>query len=234
MEFINYEKQNKDSLPRKVFEKTFEHYNENKIYKSVIDEMISFIKENINISEIDYISGGERRDWFFSNIIANKLNKPHITIYKDLSMVITDSEFETTIDLSEVKNAKVLHIADLITEASSYIRAWIPSIESLGAKICWSTVVVDRMQGGKEKLEASNVKSFSMINIDETLFKKALDMKIINLTQYEMLKNFYENPDKTMRTFLINHPEFLENALKSDEKTASRAKLCIDNNLYNL
>ena len=72
------------------------------------------------------------------------------------------------------------------------------------------------------------------INIDETLFKKALDMKIINLTQYEMLKNFYENPDKTMRTFLINHPGFLENALKSDEKTASRAKLCIDNNLYNL
>ena len=196
--------------------------------------MISFIKENINISEIDYISGGERRDWFFSNIIANKLNKPHITIYKDLSMVITNSEFETTIDLSEVKNAKVLHIADLITEASSYIRAWIPAIESLGAKIEWSTVVVDRMQGGKEKLEASNVKSFSMINIDETLFEKALNMNIINNTQYKMLKNFYENPDKTMRTFLINHPEFLENALKSDEKTALRAKLCIDNNLYNL
>lgn len=196
--------------------------------------MISFIKENINISEIDYISGGERRDWFFSNIIANKLNKPHITIYKDLSMVITDSEFETTIDLSEVKNAKVLHIADLITEASSYIRAWIPAIESLGAKIEWSTVVVDRMQGGKEKLEASNVKSFSMINIDETLFEKALNMNIINNAQYEMLKNLYENPDQTMRTFLINHPEFLENALKSDEKTALRAKLCIDNNLYNL
>ena len=196
--------------------------------------MISFIKENINISEIDYISGGERRDWFFSNIIANKLNKPHITIYKDLSMVITDSEFETTIDLSEVKNAKVLHIADLITEASSYIRAWIPAIQSLGAQIVWSTVVVDRMQGGKEKLENENVKSLSMINIDEKLFEKALSMNIINDTQFEMLKNFYENPDETMRKFLIEHPEFLENALVSDEKTASRAKLCIDSNLYNL
>ena len=28
--------------------------------------------------------------------------------------------------------------------------------------------------------------------------------------------DFFENPDETMRNFLINHPEFLENALNSD------------------
>lgn len=234
LKFIDSEKENKDTLPKKVFDKTLAHYNENEIYKNVIDEMIEFIKKNIDVNEIDYISGGERRDWFFSNIIANKLSKPHITIYKDLSMVVNDSNFEKEIDKSEVENAKVLHIADLITEASSYLRAWIPAIKSLGAQIVWSTVVVDRMQGGKEKLENENVKSLSMINIDEKLFEKAFSMNIINNTQFEMLKNFYENPDETMRNFLIAHPEFLENALASDEKTAARAKLCIDSNLYNL
>lgn len=234
LKFIDSEKENKETLPKKVFEKTFNHYNENEIYKNVIDEMIRFIKENIDVNEIDYISGGERRDWFFSNIIANKLSKPHITIYKDLSMIVTDSTFEKEIDQSEVRNGKILHIADLITEASSYLRAWIPAIKSLGAQIVWSTVVVDRMQGGKEKLENENVESLSMINIDEKLFEKALDMNIINENQFEMLKNFYENPDETMRKFLIEHPEFLENALASDEKTAARAKLCIDSNLYNL
>ena len=234
LEFIDFEKQDKENLPKKVFEKTFEHYQTNEIYKNVIDEMLKFIKENIDVNEIDYISGGERRDWFFSNIVANKLSKPHITIYKDLSMVITDSEFGEVISKEDVKGAKVLHIADLITEASSYLRAWIPAIKSLGAEIKWSTVVVDRMQGGKEKLEKENVKSLSMINIDESLVEKALNMNIINENQFEMLKNFYENPDETMRKFLIAHPEFLENALKSDEKTAARAKLCIDNNLYNL
>ncbi len=234
LEFIDFEKQDKENLPKKVFEKTFEHYQTNEIYKNVIDEMLKFIKENIDVNEIDYISGGERRDWFFSNIVANKLSKPHITIYKDLSMVITDSEFGEVISKEDVKGAKVLHIADLITEASSYLRAWIPAIKSLGAEIKWSTVVVDRMQGGKEKLEKENIKSLSMINIDESLFEKALSMNIINENQFEMLKNFYQNPDETMRKFLIAHPEFLENALKSDEKTAARAKLCIDNNLYNL
>ena len=234
LNFIDSEKGNKESLPKKVFEKTFEHYKSNEIYKNVIDEMITFIKENINIDEIDYISGGERRDWFFSNIIANLLSKPHITIYKDLSMTINDSNFEKIIDKSELKNAKVLHVADLITEASSYLRAWIPAVKSLGAQIVWSTVVVDRMQGGKEKLEKENIKSLSIINIDESLFKKALDMNIVNENQYEMLKNFYENPDETMRNFLIDHPEFLKNALESDEKTSARAKLCLDSNLYNL
>lgn len=234
LKFIDSEKENKETFPKKVFNKTLNHYNENEIYKNVIDEMIEFIKENIDVNEIDYISGGERRDWFFSNIIANKLSKPHITIYKDLSMIVTDSNFEKEIDKSEVEGAKVLHIADLITEASSYLRAWIPAIKSLGAQIVWSTVVVDRMQGGKEKLENENVKSLSIINIDEKLFEKALGMNIINNTQFEMLKNFYENPDETMRKFLIAHPEFLENALASDEKTAARAKLCIDSNLYNL
>ena len=234
LKFIDSEKENKETLPKKVFEETLKHYNTNEIYKNVINEMITFIKENINVDEIDYISGGERRDWFFSNIVANILSKPHITIYKDLSIVVTDSTFEKEIDKSEVKGAQVLHIADLITEASSYIRAWIPAIKSLEAEIVWSTVVVDRMQGGKEKLENENVKSLSMINIDTSLFEKALSMNIINETQFEMLKNFYENPDETMRNFLISHPEFLENALASDEKTAARAKLCIDSNLYNL
>ncbi len=234
LKFIDSEKENKTTLPSKVFEKTYNHYKQNEIYKTVINEMIKFIKENINVDEIDYISGGERRDWFFSNIIANLLSKPHITIYKDLSIVINDSTFEKEINKSDVKNSKVLHVADLITEASSYLRAWIPAIKSLGAEIVWSTVVVDRMQGGKEKLEHENVKSLSIINIDENLFKNALNMNIINKNQFDMLKNFYENPDETMRKFLISHPEFLKNALASDEKTASRAKLCIDNNLYNL
>ena len=49
-----------------------------------------------------------------------------------------------------------------------------------------------------------------------------------------MLKGFYKDPYTTMRNFLLNHPEFLENSLKSDEKTIKRAKLLIDNNLYNL
>jgi hypothetical protein len=49
-----------------------------------------------------------------------------------------------------------------------------------------------------------------------------------------MLKEFTKDPDGSMRNFLINHPEFIENSLNSDEKTAKRAKLLVEGDLYNL
>ena len=221
-------------LPEKVFQKVLKQYNENEIYCNVIDFMKDYIVKNIDISEVDYISGGERRDWFFSNIIAYLLDKPHISIYKDLSAVVSDSKFEKTEKITNLENKKVLHIADLITVASSYIRAWIPAIKNIGGQMCWSCVVVDRMQGGKDKIEAEGVKAFSLVNVDNTMFETAYKNNIINEKQLQMLKKFFENPDETMKQFLIEHPDFIENALHSDEKTAKRAKLLVDNNLYGL
>ena len=90
------------------------------------------------------------------------------------------------------------------------------------------------MQGGKEKIEAEGVQSFSLVQIDSTLFAKALEMGIINQNQEKMLNDFFSNPDETMKQFLIAHPEFLENSLVADEKTKKRAKLLVDGNLYGL
>lgn len=232
LKFIDEEKENKQTMPKKVYEKTIEQYKTSKIYKTVIDEMMKKLQENINLNEIDFVSGGERRDWFFSYAIADLLGKPHITIFKDLSTVVTDNK-GNNID-ADLSNKKVLHVADLITEASSYLRAWIPAINKTGAKIVWSMAVVDRMQGGRDKLEAENIKSYEILKVDNELFDKALSLGIINNEQLDMLKKFKNDPDGTMREFLIAHPEFLENALKADEKTAARAKLCVEGNLYNL
>ena len=234
LSFIDDSLSDKMTLPKKVFEKVLKQYNENKIYQDVINHMKDHIEKSIDVSEIDFISGGERRDWFFSNMIAYLLDKPHITIYKDLSCVISDSHFNETKKSYNIEGKKVLHVADLITVASSYLRAWIPAIENLGGKILWSCVVVDRMQGGEEKLSEKGIKSLSLVKVDTDLFKKALDMGIINSSQLDMLNNFFDAPDKTMREFLINHPEFLKNALEADEKTKKRAKLLVDNNLYNI
>ena len=227
--FIDESLSDKMTLPKKIFEKVLKQYNENKIYKDVINSMKAYIEENINISEVDYISGGERRDWFFSNIIAYLFKKPHITIYKDLNSVISNYDFSETKTSYNISGKKVLHIADLITVASSYLRAWIPAIENLGGKIIWSCVVVDRMQGGEEKLSEKSIKSLSLVKVDKNLFKKALEMGIINENQLEMLNKFFDNPDNTMQEFLLEHPEFVENSLNSpDEKIRKRAKLLLE------
>lgn len=234
LSFIDVAKNDKVNMPKAVFEKVKIQYENNKIYKDVVNEMIDFIKTNINVDDIDYISGGERRDWFFSYIASYLLNKPQITIFKDLTAVVSDSNFAETKTVTDISGKKVLHIADLMNQASSYIRAWIPAIQNLGGELVWSVVVVDRMQGGAQRLEDLGIKSFAMASIDETLFTTALEKNVINEAQFEMIKKFIEDPDGTMREFLVSHPDFLEDALNSDAKTAGRAKLCIEGNLYNL
>lgn len=234
LSFIDLEKDKKLELPKKIFEKTFAQYNSNSIYKEVIDEMVSFINSHINVDEIDYVSGGERRDWFFSNIVAHLLGKPHISIFKDLSAVVSTPDFEETVSKTSLQGKKVLHVADLVTAASSYVRAWIPGVQSLGAEIVWSVVVVDRMQGGNDRLRDLGIDAYSLVQIAPDMFKKALDLGIISEEQNVMLNKFFEDPDGTMRKFLIEHPEFLENSLKADEKTVVRARLCIEGDLYGL
>ena len=221
-------------LPKKVLDITLKQYENSSIYKDVINNMKEFITSNIDISQIDYISGGERRDWFFSEIIAFLLNKPHITLFKNLDTLVSTSDFSSTTIAQNLEGKNILHIADLITVASSYEKLWIPAITKLGAKILWSTVVVDRMQGGEELLAKNGIKSFAMVGINVELFNKAKELNLLSNNQYSMLINFYNNPDGSMREFLLENPNFLENALNSDEKTAKRAKLCIDENIYNL
>ncbi len=234
LKFIDENKHDKLGMPKELFAMVKHQYDNNKIYSDVINEMISFIKNTINVQDIDYISGGERRDWFFSYMIAFLLNKPHITVFKDLSCVTSDCNFNETVISSSISGKKVLHITDLITVASSFIRAWIPAIQELGGELVWSLSVVDRMQGGADRLLDLGIKSYSLVQIDESLFSTAFEKGIIDNSQLDMVHNFIKDPDGSMKEFLISHPDFIEQALNADEKTAGRARLCVDGNLYNL
>ena len=235
--FIDSELENetKENIPAHIFEKVLAHYNSNEIYKTTIDAMVEYIKETVNVENIDYISGGERRDWFFSNMIAYILEKPHVTIYKDLSTVESDYKFTVNTPVEKIEGKNFLHVADLLNQSASFTRAWIPAIENLGSKILWSIFVIDRMDGGTQVLTDCGVEVLSLLKINDELFVKALELGIINEKQLQMLRDFKKDQMGSMRQFLIDHPEFLEESLNSDNsKTAKRAKLLVEQDLYEL
>ena len=235
--FIDSELENetKENIPANIFEKVLAHYNSNEIYKTTIDAMVEYIKETVDVEKIDYISGGERRDWFFSNMIAYILEKPHVTIYKDLSTVESDYKFTVNTPVEKIEGKNFLHVADLLNQSASFTRAWIPAIETLGSKILWSIFVIDRMDGGTQVLTDCGVEVLSLLKINDELFVKALELGIINEKQLQMLRDFKKDQMGSMRQFLIDHPEFLEESLNSDNsKTAKRAKLLVEQDLYGL
>ena len=215
--------ESKANIPGLIFERVSDQYERNDVYKTTIDSLKAMIEQSIDMSQVDYISGGERRDWYFSIMIAYLFGLPHITLFKDKSA-----------EVERLEGKKVLHVADLLTKASSYVNYWAPAIQKLGSNIVWSATVVDRLEGGKPTLKALGIESLSLIQLDNSLFETALELNIILPAQLEMLNDFKKDPYTYMRNFLIAHPEFLENALKSDPKTVKRAQYCIDNDLYNL
>jgi hypothetical protein len=90
LELIDRVKDDHYSCPETVLEQVRLNYLTDEIFSDVIDLMYEYIKKEIGTGNFEYISGGERRDWFFSLMLAEKLGKPHVTIFKDLSCITTE------------------------------------------------------------------------------------------------------------------------------------------------
>jgi len=222
---------NRLEFHRKLNKEILNNYNEDDIFHSLINKMTSYITEKMDIDGIDYISGGERRDWFFSMPVAKLLNKRHITIFKDLSMVIYGND--EIHNAGDLKGAKILHVADLVTEASSYERAWIPAIKSANGRIASSLSVIDRDQGGFEVLRKNNIDPHSLCKINFELFVKAAELGCLDDMQYAIIKEYLKDPDGAMKKFINENPDFINNAVNgNNKKDSERAKLCVQKGFY--
>ena len=226
----------KEEIPFLLYEEVMQHYHQNMIFQTTIDKLVAFVKNNFNLEEIDSISGGERRDWLFSVPLATLLEKPHITIFKDLSTVMSKNSFKISTAITHLPDTNVFHVADILNTGSSFERAWVPAIQNLGSNISWALFTVDRNQGGTKTLTNLGVKPYSLIQISENLFHIAQETGIIQSAQYKMLCEYIEHPDETMKAFLQSHPTFIEDVIQysDDEKAVKRAKLCKEQHFYDI
>ena len=220
-----------DGCSARVAAAAMAQYEKNAVYRGTIDEIVSAAKA-LSPGRFAAISGGERRDWFFSLPAAILLKKPHITIFKNGGGRLFDGTASAPVP--DLGGGVDLHIADLVTEGSSHVRAWIPAVRGFGGKMTASISVVDRNQGGADILREHGVEPHALVTVDSGLFEAAERIGRISPAQRAMLEAFREAPHGAMRAFLLEHPEFLQNALQSDQKTAQRAKLCIEQDLYHL
>jgi hypothetical protein len=111
---------------------------------------------------------------------------------------------------------------------------WIPAIRNHGGKLVKTLTVIDRDQGGSALLAAEGVKLYSMFKSNAGFFRNAAKQGHIGAEQLDLILGYLEDPHRSMRSFLIEHPDFLLNSLAADEKTAKRAKMCVENDLYDL
>ena len=227
-----------------LLERMMNNYEQDSIFRGTIDYLVEQIRSHVPLDEVSFISGGERRDWFFSLPVAQILGLPHLTLFKDNSAVMFAVKSGTEIlgagridagcsaKVERLDNQNGLHIADLITTASSYARNWVPAVRSLGGNLLWSYVIVDRLQGGGKVIEDLGMKSYCLAEISKDVFISANNAAYIDNEQLKMVLDYIEEPDGSMNAFLGEHPEFLKETLASGGKNAERAKMCMENVLY--
>ncbi len=227
--FIDERKEEAD-FPQRLQERVEKQYAENAVYRQVVDGLVGLARESG--AYFNSVSGGERRDWFFSVAVAERLGKPSLLIYKDGRTLMLDDQKLRSVCANDMD---VLHVADLVTEASSYVRDWIPAVAAGGGRIAYAANVIDRGQGGLETLSKEGVAAGALMRIDDALFDRLYAMGQIDAVRHALLIHYRRDPHAAMRAFLQEHPQIVRVALKGDDaKAAERARLLVAENPYAL
>lgn len=185
-------------------------------YNTSIEALSHFYMSNRN-SIPSFISGGERRDWFFSIPIAKKLGIPHITLFKSGDYHVTDFN-GNTIEIA-LENQKVLHVADIINQASSYFERWIPILKNTGVHFSETLTVAVRNIEGFESLKSNNIAVISPLFVDKSLFNEAYKLGLINEFALHEIGQFLESPKEWTKYFLKgNNIDYANLTIKDQER----------------
>tara|TARA_Y100000034_G_scaffold107346_1_gene136811 strand:- start:11240 stop:12031 length:792 start_codon:yes stop_codon:yes gene_type:complete len=163
--------------------------------------------------DFDLISGGESRDWIFSNPIAITLELPHTTIYKDGRIIGAD-----------MKDKKVVHIADLNNEGSSPRDLWIPAIKKAEGSIKNIYFYVDRMEDGVEVMKDLELNSNSVVSLNKHAWDYLQERKVVTGEIYKNLRDRGETKE--------SRREWAENMLKSKKGLETLANLLSNRNSF--
>ncbi|MBS3079735.1 hypothetical protein J4218_06450 [Candidatus Pacearchaeota archaeon] len=125
------------------------------------------------------ISGGETRDWIFSNPVALTLKKQSIMIYKDGKIIPGDQE---------IKDRRFAHVADLNNEGSSPRDLWVPTIRNKGGVIEHVFFYVDRLEGGVEVMQNLGLYSDAVVPLNEDAWDYLQKGQVVSQEVYRNLK----------------------------------------------
>ena len=170
----------------------------NSQFKLVIEVLADLLRQSFNISEIDGISGFQRRDWPFSGTLAAHLRLPHVSFYKNGEYELLEFDQNNRVQLAptrDLKGFRFINVSDLMTKASSALNGWLPLSQKLGMKCLGLMNVVTRKQGGEQAMAAENVNVFSLVSLDEEFLSR-------NANAPERAIEYYQSPEQAVKKYL--------------------------------
>ncbi len=144
-------------------------------FEKICDFYVKFIKTEVGLEEIDRIAGIPVAGIPFASIISFNLKKPFLYVRKGARLHGRERRIEGVI----APGNRVLLIDDLVTAGLSLLKT-AKAITAEGGVVTDAVVLIDRQEGGKEKLEKNGIKLHALLNITEvvkTMHELGLDRR---------------------------------------------------------
>ncbi|MEM3457895.1 MAG: orotate phosphoribosyltransferase [Candidatus Bathyarchaeia archaeon] len=131
-------------------------------FKEICNFCVDFIKTEVNTKNFERIAGIPVAGIPFASIISYSLQKPFIYVRKGARLHGRQRRIEGILAPGD----RILLVDDLITTGLSLKKA-AKAITAEGGVVTDAVVLLDREEGGKEKLAKSGIKLHSLITIHE-------------------------------------------------------------------
>ena len=135
-------------------------------FQEIRDFYVNFIKEEIGVKNFERVAGIPVAGIPFASLIAYNLKKPFLYIRKGVRLHGRQRRIEGVLAPGD----RVLLIDDLITTGLSLVKAS-KAIMAEGGVVSDAVVLLDREEGGREKLEENGIELHALLNMSEIAIK---------------------------------------------------------------
>lgn len=216
---------------QRIWDIVVKYLHEDAQYNEVISLLVAY-HHSIPHSKPSVISGGERRDWFFSIPFSLKLNLPHVFLFKSGDLTTVDVEGN---HISDWDNTRVLHISDIVNTATSYARHWIPTLNKNGIELSNTFTVAVRGTQGLKELDVLGVNTITPLELSEDVFNSAHENGLINSFSLNEILQYIDSPRLWTREVLKQCGDImLERFPKLEATQQARMRSFIQNDPYGL
>jgi orotate phosphoribosyltransferase len=135
-------------------------------FQEIRDFYVNFIKEEIGVKNFERVAGIPVAGIPFASLIAHNFKKPFLYIRKGVRLHGRQRRIEGVLAPGD----RVLLIDDLITTGLSLVKAS-KAIMAEGGVVSDAVVLLDREEGGREKLEENGIELHALLNMSEIAIK---------------------------------------------------------------
>lgn len=135
-------------------------------FQEIRDFYVNFIKEEIGVKNFERVAGIPVAGIPFASLIAYNLKKPFLYIRKGVRLHGRQRRIEGVLAPGD----RVLLTDDLITTGLSLVKAS-KAIMAEGGVVSDAVVLLDREEGGREKLEENGIELHALLNMSEIAIK---------------------------------------------------------------